>query len=148
LFCDHLRGNDPWRDYLVEDTFTMKSGQGRETDAPEAAAQSTEATESTLKAKSRPEELEDMDKGTESDMNAELHLRGGAGKSSTRYKSTTTRRAPTTRTRGSSGSSQSYVSYGSGGKTMSYVSYGSGQEKYRKPYTAKPRYQMMCCAFM
>jgi hypothetical protein len=134
---------------LVEDSFAMKSGQGRGADAPEAAAQSTGGTESTSNAKSRPEELEDMDKGIESDVYGELHLRAGAGKSSTRYKSTTTRRAPTTRTRGSSGSSQSYVSYGSGGKTMSYISYGSGQEKnYRKAYTARPRYQMMCCAFM
>jgi hypothetical protein len=134
---------------LIEDSSAMKSGQGTEADAPEAAVQSTEGTESTSKVKSRPEELEDMDKGIASDVNEELHLRGGAGKSSTRYKSTTTRRAPTTRTRGSSGSSQSYVSYGSGGKAMSYVSYGSGQEKkYRKPYTAQPRYQMMCCAFM
>jgi hypothetical protein len=134
---------------LIEDTFTMKPGQGRGADAPEAGAQSAGGAESTSKANSRPEGFEDIDKGIESDVNGELHLRGGAGKSSTRYKSTTTRRAPTTRTRGSSGSSQSYVSYGSGGKTMSYVSYGSGQEKnYRKAYTAKPRYQMMCCAFM
>jgi hypothetical protein len=41
------------------------------------------------------------------------------------------------------------VSYGGRSKSDSYASYGSGKEKkYRKPYTAKPRYQMMCCAFM
>ena len=134
---------------MIEDTFTMGSGKAREADAPGAAAQGADKTESRSEATSRPEELEDKNKGVEVEIDEALHLRGGAGKSSTRYTSTTTRRAPTTRTRGSSGSSQSYVSYGSGGKAVSYVSYGSGQEKkYRKPHTAKPRYQMMCCAFM
>jgi hypothetical protein len=130
----------------------MTSGKGKATAAPGAAAQGADKTEHRSEAKSHPENPEDKKKGVEFEMDEELHLRGGGGRTSTRYTSTTTRRAPTTRTtrtRGSSGSSGSYVSYGSGGKAVSYVSYGSGPEKkYHKPYTAKPRYQMWCCAFM
>jgi hypothetical protein len=130
----------------------MTSGKGKGTAAPGAAVQGADKTERHSEAKSNPKDLDDKKKEVEFEVDEELHLRGGGGRTSTRYTSTTTRRAPTTRTtrtRGSSGSSGSYVSYGSGGKAVSYVSYGSGQEKkYRKPYTAKPRYQMMCCAFM
>lgn len=135
---------------MFEAIFTMNSGKRRETDSPEAAAQGADKSERTTEAKSPPEEVEDKRKGVEFELDEGLHLRGGAGRTSTRYTSTTTRRGPRTRaSTGSSQSRQSYVSYGSGGKAVSYVSYGSGHEKkYRKPYTAKPRYQMMCCAFM
>ena len=130
--------------------LTMTLAKDREPTAPGAAAQGAYKRERPTDTKSRLEDHEDKKKGVEFEVDEGLHLRGGAGKASTRYTSTTTRKGPRTRaSTGSSNSRQSYVSYGSGGKANSYVSYGSGQEKkYKKPITARPRYQMMCCAFM
>lgn len=131
----------------------MNFGKRKTVDGRETAVQATDTTERPLGAKSRPKDLEDKNKGVEFGVDGELHLRGGAGRASTRYTSTTARR--TLRTRGSSGSSGSYVSYASGGKSgsgrtsRSYVSYGSGgYEKRHKAYTAKPRFQIYCCACM
>ncbi|PMD31783.1 hypothetical protein L207DRAFT_536746 [Hyaloscypha variabilis F] len=110
--------------------------------APGPAAQGADKRERPTSTKSRPEDLEDRKKGVEFEADEQLHLRGGAGRASTRYTSTTTRKSARTRasTGSSSNSRQSYVSYGSGGKANSYVSYGSGQEKkYKKPVTATPR---------
>ena len=130
--------------------FTMTLGKGKETDGSGAAVQGADKKERPSDAKFASEEIKDKKKGVEFEADGELHLRGGAGRASTRYTSTTIRKSPRTRaSTGSSQSRQSYVSYGGRSKSDSYVSYGSGQEKkYRKSYTAKPRYQMMCCAFM
>ena len=131
--------------------WTMTLAKENAPAAPGPAAQGADKRERPTSTKSRPEDLEDRKKGVEFEADEQLHLRGGAGRASTRYTSTTTRKSARTRasTGSSSNSRQSYVSYGSGGKANSYVSYGSGQEKrYKKPVTATPRYQMMCCAFM
>ncbi|KAE9365074.1 hypothetical protein N431DRAFT_446775 [Stipitochalara longipes BDJ] len=109
--------------------------------APGAAAQGADKKDRPTNANARLEDLEDKKKGVEFEADGELHLRGGAGRASTRYTSTTSRKGPRTRasTGSSSNSRQSYVSYGSGGKANSYVSYGSGQEKkHKKPITARP----------
>jgi len=128
----------------------MTLGKGKETGGSGAAVQGADKKERPSDAKFASEEIKDKKKGVEFEADGELHLRGGAGRASTRYTSTTIRKGPRTRaSTGSSQSRQSYVSYGGRSRSDSYLSYGSGQEKkYRKPYTAKPRYQMMCCAFM
>jgi len=127
----------------------MTLGKGKEMGGSRAAVQGADKKERPSDAKFASEEIKDK-KGVEFEADGELHLRGGAGRASTRYTSTTIRKGPRTRaSTGSSQSRQSYVSYGGRSKSDSYASYGSGKEKkYRKPYTAKPRYQMMCCAFM
>lgn len=131
--------------------LTMTLAKEKEADAPGAAMQGAGKKGRPSDAKSTSQDVEDKKKGVEFEADGGLHLRGGAGRTSTRYTSTTIRKGPRTRaSTGSSQSRQSYVSYGSGtksGSSGSYVSYEK-EKKRKKAYTAKPRYQMMCCAFM